>query len=57
MLHLSIHSLFSVFYAKKAGAEFRENIWNEDIKQLTGTVSYLTDNPEEGTLLAVADFF
>ncbi|HBL82239.1 MAG TPA: hypothetical protein DD391_06520 [Clostridiales bacterium] len=41
-------------YAKKAVAEFRENIWNEDIKQLTGTVSYLTDNPEEGTLLAVA---
>ncbi len=41
-------------YVKKARAEFRENIWNDDINQLTASVSYLTDNPDEGNLLAVA---
>ena len=41
-------------YAKKACVEFKENIWNDDIKQLTGTVSYLTDHGDEGALLAVA---
>lgn len=46
-------SLTEYQYDVKATAQFHENIWNDDIKKLTGTVSYASEAPAD-SLVAVA---